>query len=52
MHTVKPLDEEAVLGACAECRNLLTVEDGTIYGGLGGAVAEVLAEKGALPAPL
>lgn len=49
MHTVKPLDEEAVLGACAECRNLLTVEDGTIYGGLGGAVAEVLAEKGALP---
>ena len=49
MHTVKPLDEEAVLSACAECRNLLTVEDGTIYGGLGGAVAEVLAEKGALP---
>lgn len=46
MHTVKPIDKEAVLCAGIECKNILTVEDGTIYGGLGGAVAEVLVENG------
>lgn len=49
MHTIKPLDEEAVCAAAEECGGILTVEDGTIYGGLGGAVAEVLAEKNCVP---
>jgi transketolase len=47
MHTVKPIDSEAVLRAAAETRMILTIEEHTIIGGLGGAVAEVLAEAGA-----
>lgn len=46
MHTVKPLDAEAVLRAARETGAILTVEEHNIYGGLGGAVAEVLAEAG------
>lgn len=46
MHTIKPLDEEEVLSAAAETRAILTVEEHSIYGGLGGAVAEVLATHG------
>lgn len=44
MHTLKPLDEEAVLEAARETRCLFTVEEHGIVGGLGGAVAELLAE--------
>ena len=44
MHTVKPLDVEAVLAAAAETRAIATLEEHSILGGLGGAVAEVLAE--------
>jgi transketolase len=44
MHTVKPLDEEAVLLAARETRALFTLEEHSVIGGLGGAVAEVLAE--------
>jgi transketolase len=47
MHTVKPLDQEAVLRAAEETRLIVTLEEHTIIGGLGGAVAEVLAEAGA-----
>jgi len=45
--SVKPLDREAVLKAARETRALLTVEEHSIIGGLGSAVAEVLSE--ALP---
>jgi transketolase len=45
VNTIKPLDEEAVRAAAAECRAVLTVEDHSVHGGLGGAVAEVLAES-------
>lgn len=51
MHTIKPLDEEAVLNAAKQSRLILTIEEHNILGGLGGAVAEVLAEAG-LPARL
>ncbi|MFZ0736742.1 MAG: transketolase C-terminal domain-containing protein [Candidatus Acidiferrales bacterium] len=44
MHTVKPLDTEAVLAAARETRAILTLEEHSILGGLGSAVAEVLAE--------
>jgi transketolase len=47
MHTVKPLDGEAVLAAARSSRLLMTVEEHNVLGGLGGAVAEVLAEAGA-----
>lgn len=45
VHTIKPLDDETVLQAARETGALVTVEDATILGGLGGAVAELTAEK-------
>jgi transketolase len=50
MSTVKPLDEEAVLAAAVDCGAIVTVEEHSIIGGLGEAVAGVLARK--RPAPL
>lgn len=44
MHTLKPFDEKAVLAAAEETGGILTVEENTIFGGLGGAVAEVCLE--------
>ena len=44
MHTIKPLDTEAVLSAAAETSIIVTIEEHSIIGGLGGAVAELLAE--------
>ena len=46
MHTVKPLDKEAIIRAANKTGNVVTVEDHSINGGLGGAVAEVLCEAG------
>ncbi|TIR71356.1 MAG: transketolase [Mesorhizobium sp.] len=46
MHTIKPLDTKAVLAAAAHSRFILTIEEHNILGGLGGAVAEILAEAG------
>lgn len=50
MHTVKPIDVGAVVNAARETGCLVTAEDHTILGGLGGAVAEVLCAE--WPAPL
>lgn len=44
MHTIKPLDADAIRVAAAETRGIFTVEEHTLLGGLGGAVAEVIAE--------
>lgn len=46
MHTIKPLDREAVLAAARETGKILTVEEHNTMGGLGDAVASVLAEEG------
>ncbi len=46
MHTIKPLDSEAVLKAARETTAILTIEEHSIIGGLGSAVAEVLADSG------
>lgn len=46
VHTIKPLDSAAILDAVRETRAILTIEEHTIIGGLGSAVAEVLAEAG------
>lgn len=45
MHTIKPLDHTAILQAAAETRGIVTAEEHHLAGGLGGAVAELLAEK-------
>jgi transketolase len=46
VHTIKPLDTDAILAAGRSSRVLMTVEEHSIIGGLGGAVAEVLSEAG------
>ncbi|MFA7661019.1 MAG: transketolase C-terminal domain-containing protein, partial [Anaerovoracaceae bacterium] len=50
MHTIKPIDEEAIIRAAKETKGIVTAEEHTVLGGLGGAVAEVLAKKH--PAPM
>jgi len=50
MHTVKPIDEQAILTAAGSSRQLMTIEEHSVLGGLGGAVAEVLsAQTGVAP---
>ncbi len=46
MHTVKPLDTDAVVNAVLDCDQIITVEDHNIINGLGAAVACVAAEMG------
>jgi len=48
MHTIKPIDKEAIVKAAEETGIILTLEENNILGGLGGAVSEVLAESGNL----
>jgi transketolase len=45
MHTIKPIDKDAIITA-AKTGAIITVEDHNISGGLGSAVAEVLGEAG------
>ncbi len=45
MHTVKPLDDEAVLNVARKTGAIVTVEEHQITGGLGGAVAELLSRR-------
>ena len=47
--TVKPLDVELLLARAARAAAILVIEENTVVGGLGGAVAEVLAESGLSP---
>ena len=49
MHTVKPLDTAAVLEAARQTHAIFTIEEHSIVGGLGGAVAETLAESAVGP---
>lgn len=42
MHTIKPLDKQAVLRSAQKCRAVITAEEHSIYGGLGEAVASLL----------
>jgi len=46
MHTIKPIDREAVLNAVSDTRRILTVEEHNVLGGLGSAVSEVIVESG------
>jgi transketolase len=46
MHTVRPLDTEAILRAGRECRAVITVEEHSVHGGLGEACAATLMQAG------
>ena len=45
IHTIKPLDEDLIVGAAKETGKVVTVEEHSVNGGLGSAVCDVLAEK-------
>ncbi|MGN0335809.1 MAG: transketolase family protein [Lachnospiraceae bacterium] len=45
IHTIKPIDEELVAASAAKTGKVVTVEEHSVIGGLGSAVAEVLCEK-------
>lgn len=46
MHTIKPLDSQAIIDAATQCRAIITVEEHSVHGGLGEACAAVLMQKG------
>jgi transketolase len=45
IHTIKPIDKQAIVSSAAKTKNVITVEEHSIIGGLGSAVAEVLSES-------
>lgn len=47
--SVKPLDEETIIASAAKCGRVVTVEEHSVYGGMGSAVAELLGEKHPVP---
>lgn len=49
MATVRPIDREAIVAAATETGGIVTVEEHTIHGGLGSAVAEVVVEAAPVP---
>jgi transketolase len=48
-HTIKPLDEEMIVAVAKKCGAVVTVEEHQIAGGMGSAVAEVLAKNYPVP---
>jgi len=49
LRSIKPIDLEAIRSCCEQVRAIVTVEDHNIYGGMGGAVAEVVAQIHPVP---
>lgn len=49
MHTIKPLDQEAILRAARETGHIITIEEHSVFGGLGAAVAEVVVQGEPVP---
>lgn len=49
LHTVKPIDKDMIIKAAKETGHIVTAEDHQVYGGMGSAVAEVLAESYPVP---
>lgn len=45
IHTIKPIDEEMIIKCAKETKQLISIEDHSVIGGLGTAIAEVLTEK-------
>lgn len=50
MHTIKPIDRDAVAAAARETGRIVTMEEHSVFGGLGGAVAEAVCQ--ACPVPM
>ncbi len=50
IHTIKPLDEEAILDSVSKTRAVVTAEEHQMYGGLGSSIAQLLARK--IPTPM
>ncbi len=46
MHTVKPIDRELIVDTAARCETLVTIEEHSVIGGLGAAVAGVVTDEG------
>ena len=46
MHTIKPIDRDCILTMSKKCKGIVTAEEHSVIGGLGDAVADVLAEVG------
>ena len=49
MHTIKPIDKEAIIEAAAETGRIVTAEEHQVTGGLGSAVAEVITQHYPVP---
>ena len=49
MHTIKPIDQELIVAAAKKTGKIVTIEEHSVIGGLGSAVAEVLCEKAPTP---
>ena len=49
IHTIKPIDEDLLVAAAKETGKVVTIEEHSVIGGLGGAVCEVLSEKCPVP---
>jgi transketolase len=49
MSTVRPIDREAIVAAAQETGHIVTIEEHSIYGGLGSAVAEVVCTTAPVP---
>lgn len=49
MHTIKPLDEDSIVKAAEETGRIITLEEHSVYGGLGAAVSEVVTERYPVP---
>ena len=49
VHTIKPIDREAISRAAAETGGIISVEENTIEGGLGGLIAETCLDSGVVP---
>jgi len=49
LHTLRPFDHQAVLAAAADTGGIVTIEENTMLGGLGGAVAEICLESAVRP---
>ena len=49
MHTIKPLDQEVIIEAAKETGHILTIEEHSIYGGLGAAVSETVVQSFPVP---
>ncbi len=45
IHTIKPIDEEIIINSAKKTKNVVTVEEHSVIGGLGSAVCDVLSEK-------